>query len=102
MLKAWWDWKDERTSMLSAEAWTFVKGEYGINKARFGKSYEAPYQVDYSKFDSSLTAALAQYANNGRPLGAGAQALLRQVWARENTNLTFEQWLKVIVAAYKL
>jgi hypothetical protein len=101
-LKEYWDWTKEAANMLSAEAFMVIKGEGGLNKLRFGKAYEAPYYVDYSKFGQELTVALAQNTMNGRALGSGAHATLHAIWEGEDTNMTYDQWLKIVLDAFKL
>jgi hypothetical protein len=99
-LKNYWDWNRERVDELSAAAFYYVKGETGIEKLR-DASYEAPYQVDFRKFDPALTLEIGRQTMMGRQLGSGALASLRLMWEREGEPLgSFDKWLEEVLYAF--
>jgi GGDEF domain-containing protein len=99
-LKDYWDWNRERVDELSTAAFYYVKGEMGIEKLR-DASYEAPYQVDFRKFDPALTLEIGRQTLMGRQLGSGALASLRLMWEREGEPLgSFDEWMEEVLYAF--
>ena len=88
---------------MSSDAWYYVKGKTGIDKARYGDDYEAPYYIDYNKFTPMQSLQLAQAAITRGKLGAGTVASLRSVWEAEGKPLgTFDAWLAFVRGKFNI